>query len=134
MKRLVEAYLLTKLQQAALTPFAQAAHWMVHGGHIFPIDQAATSAGLSARQFERKAHEQLGYSPKFFARLIRFSQAYRRKVNHPAQRWTSIAYACGYYDQMHLIRDFKEFTAATPKQVARAMQQAPLTLQDELRI
>jgi len=134
MKRLVEAYLLRKLSRATSSAFAQAAQWMVGGGSAYPIDQAATLAGLSTRQFERKAHEQLGYSPKFFARLIRFSQAYRLKVNHPQHPWTAIAYQCGYYDQMHLIRDFKEFTASTPKQVALELRHAPLTLQDDLRI
>jgi AraC-like DNA-binding protein len=33
---------------------------------------------------------------------------------HPWQTWTSIAYECGYFDQMHLIKDFKAFTGFTP--------------------
>ncbi|WP_324671531.1 helix-turn-helix domain-containing protein [Hymenobacter sp. GOD-10R] len=134
MKRIVEAYLLRKLTRATSSALAQAARWMVSGGYAHPIDQAAAMACLSPRQFERKAHEQLGYSPKFFARLIRFSQAYRLKVNQPQASWTAISYQCGYYDQMHLIRDFKEFTASTPKQLALELQHAPLTVQDDLRI
>ena len=33
---------------------------------------------------------------------------------HPEKTWTSIAYECGYFDQMHLIKDFKAFTGFTP--------------------
>ncbi|MBA3641917.1 MAG: helix-turn-helix transcriptional regulator [Acidobacteria bacterium] len=29
--------------------------------------------------------------------------------------WTEIAVGCGYYDQSHLIRDFKRFTGHTPE-------------------
>lgn len=132
--RLVEAYLLRKLNGATSSAFAQAARLMVHDSTRMSIDQAAAFACLSTRQFERKAHAELGYSPKFFARIIRFSQAYRLKVNHPRQSWTTIGYQCGYYDQMHLIRDFKEFTATTPTRLAQELRHAPLTLQDDLRI
>jgi len=30
--------------------------------------------------------------------------------------WTAIALDCGYYDQSHLIRDFREFAGMSPEQ------------------
>ncbi|MBO0356855.1 AraC family transcriptional regulator [Hymenobacter sp. BT186] len=134
MKGIVEAYLLRKMKPAASSPFVQAARLMMSGSTLSTIDQAAAFACLSTRQFERKAKEVLGYSPRLFARIIRFSKAYRLKLNQPDTTWTAISYQCGYYDQMHLIRDFKEFTATTPTIVAQEMRHSPLKVQDDLRM
>ena len=46
----------------------------------------------------------------------------------------SIAYKCGYFDQMHLIRDFKDFTGTTPTLMQGDILAAPLRLQACLRI
>ncbi len=129
MKAIVEAYLLRNLTLTPPSPFERAAQRMLDGPGACSVDGAAALSCLSNRQFERKAHELLGYSPKFFARLIRFSRAYRLKVNQPRTTWTTISHQCGYYDQMHLIRDFKEFTATTPMLLARQIQQSPLKIQ-----
>jgi AraC-like DNA-binding protein len=134
MKSVVETYLLRKMKPAASSPFAQAARLMVSGNTLHTIDQAAAFSCLSTRQFERKAKEMLGYSPRLFARIIRFSRAYRLKLNQPTATWTTISHQCGYYDQMHLIRDFKEFTASTPKTLAQEILHSPLKVQDDLRI
>ena len=131
MKDLVEAYLLRNLSLAPASPFEQAAKLMLGDNAAYSVDKVAALACLSNRQLERKANELLGYSPRFFARLIRFSRAYRLKVNQPHATWTTISHQCGYYDQMHLIRDFKEFTATTPRLLAREMQQAPLKIQGD---
>ncbi|MEI9913205.1 MAG: helix-turn-helix domain-containing protein [Bacteroidota bacterium] len=74
-----------------------------------PIEQIASLACLSLRQFERVSKERIGLPPKLFARLARFSKAYRMRENFSEISWTSIAHECGYFDQMHFIRDFKEF-------------------------
>ena len=36
---------------------------------------------------------------------------------NPELKWTDVAHIFDYYDQMHLIRDFKEFAGYTPKEV-----------------
>jgi AraC-like DNA-binding protein len=134
MKDVVEAYLLRRMNLASYNPFERAAKYMLGGNSAYTLDQAAATACLSARQFERKSKELLGYSPRFFARIIRFSKAYRLKLTQPQHTWTSISHACGYYDQMHLIRDFKEFADATPKALALQILDSPLKVQDDLRI
>ncbi|WP_022821776.1 helix-turn-helix domain-containing protein [Hymenobacter norwichensis] len=134
MKTVVEAYLLRRMNLASYNPFERAAQAMLGGNGAYTLDQAAATACLSIRQFERKSKELLGYSPKFFTRIIRFSKAYRLKLTQPQHTWTSISYACGYYDQMHLIRDFKEFADATPKALALQILDSPLKVQDDLRI
>ena len=76
----------------------------------------------------------MGYSPKLFSRLIRFSKAYRLKENQPQLTWTNVAHASGYFDQMHMIKDFKEFAGVLPGTLSRQIDLAPALLQQHLRI
>lgn len=78
------------------------------------IDQLASRACLSARQFERKSFQYVGVSPKFFTRMARFNQSYQMRLKYPHLDWLSIAMACGYYDYQHLVKDYMEFAKASP--------------------
>lgn len=80
----------------------------------FSLDQLASDACLSTRQFERKFLERTGVSPKIYQRVVRFNQALKIKNAQPHRSWVDITYACGYFDQMHLLRDFRQFTGQTP--------------------
>lgn len=68
--------------------------------------------GLSERQFRRRLIEETGLSPKKLCRVLRF----RRACSLGAQGlpWSVIAAEAGYFDQAHLIRDFRDFTGHTP--------------------
>lgn len=132
MKNVVERFLMRKLNHTALLPWEHAMNAQLQGN--LSIENAASLSCLSLRQFERRAKEIMGYSPKVFSRLIRFSKAYRLKESQPQLSWTSIAYTCGYYDQMHLIKDFKEFAGTLPGTLAREINNAPTLLQEHMRI
>lgn len=82
--------------------------------HQFSLDQLASDACLSHRQFERKFGERIGISPKLYQRIVRFNQAMNLKKHNPDQTWLSITHTSGYFDQMHLLRDFREFTGEIP--------------------
>jgi AraC-like DNA-binding protein len=132
MKNIVQQYFMRKIRISALLPWEHAMKAQLNGP--LSIETAASLSCLSLRQFERRSKEVMGYSPKVFSRLIRFSKAYRLKENSPSTNWTAIAHACGYFDQMHLIRDFKEFAGVTPGLITRQLQQAPHRLQGNLKI
>ena len=89
------------------------------------MEWLAGEACLSTRQFYRKSVERLGISPKLFDRIVRFDQAIKLRNAYPGKDWLSIALEANYYDQKHLIRDFREFTALTPTQFAQQESQAP---------
>lgn len=78
------------------------------------LDWLADNACLSTRQFERKFHERIGMSPKYYSRIIRFNRAYQMKLQQPNLDWLDIAFACNYFDFAHLMRDFREFAEVTP--------------------
>ena len=77
-----------------------------HAGTV-SIDALARACGLGPRQLERRFLDEVGVSPKAFARIVRFQQALRalRAGTPPAD----VAAACGYADQPHLAREFRRF-------------------------
>lgn len=133
MKNIVEAFLLRKIAPSPLSSVELVMKKLIDHHGAFSMEAAASFSCLGLRQFERKSKELLGYSPKFFSRLIRFSKAYRMKENRRDLNWTTIANASGYFDQMHLIRDFKEFTGVAPGLIAKEINDAPFRLQEKMK-
>lgn len=87
------------------------------------IEVLAGQSNMSLRGFEQKFAEQVGLSPKLYARIIRFNHALAIKTLMPARNWTSIAHSCGYYDQMHFIKDFKAFAGQSPNSFLKHLPQ-----------
>ncbi len=91
-----------------------AANQTLLGGGNVRIATLANHAGLSIRQFERDFIEQVGIRPKLFARIVRFEAALDSKARSSTKSWTEVAHEWGYYDQMHMVHDFEDFTGETP--------------------
>lgn len=80
------------------------------------IERLASEACLSRKQFERIFGERIGASPKQFLKIVRFQHAIFQKSKSPGASLTDLAYRCGYFDQAHMIADFKSLSGVTPKQ------------------
>ncbi|MDR2040227.1 MAG: helix-turn-helix domain-containing protein [Bacteroidales bacterium] len=78
------------------------------------VTSLADSACLSTKQFKRVFSEYVGANPKEFSRTIRFQRALHILETQPQTSLTSLAYECGYYDQSHLIKEFKALSGYTP--------------------
>jgi AraC-like DNA-binding protein len=78
------------------------------------IKSLANEANMSLKRFEIKFTEQVGIPPKLFARITRFNHALMVKMRNMSKSWTDISNLCGYYDQMHFIKEFKEFAGDSP--------------------
>jgi len=81
---------------------------------LVSIDRLHKSLGTSDRQLERKFKAAVGVSPKFLCRILRFQKVFRAVELYQKLGWSFIAAECGYYDQAHFIRDFKEFSGQNP--------------------
>ena len=92
---------------------------------VLGIGDAAAEAELSVRQFERQFNEQVGVPPKLYARIVRFNAALEAKMSAPRRLWTDIAHDFGYYDQMHMVRDFEDFTGENPTAFIRRLEAMP---------
>ncbi len=84
------------------------------------LRQLADAHALGLRTMERLFREFVGVSPKSFERLHRARQALALHRARPNQNWSTIAAASGYFDQAHLIRDFRSMNGCTPGSFARA--------------
>ena len=78
------------------------------------IDYLAGSVGLSSRQLERNFKQRIGMTPKQLCRNLRFKHVFNHLLNFPIESWAAIALACGYYDQSHMINEFKQYTGSSP--------------------
>jgi len=79
------------------------------------MDDLAGGANLSVRQFRRRFEAVVGLTPKRLARILRFQRLIERLGIGGTADWTGLAFDCGYYDQSHLIADFREFAGVTPR-------------------
>lgn len=133
-KNKVEEFLLNKLRNLKdVLPFDLAMHQLIRRNGNVMISEVASLACLSLRQFERKCYERLGMSPKMYARITRFANAYNIFERSHTIDWASIAYQSGYFDQMHFIRDFKQFSGVTPTLMENEIANAPFRFQAAYR-
>lgn len=74
----------------------------------------ADNANLSERQFNRSFKANVGVSPKEFIKIARFNKVLGALGSDVPANLGAFAQQCGYYDQAHFIKDFREYTGITP--------------------
>ena len=82
------------------------------------VDDVARAVGYSRRRLTQLVSAEVGHGPKTVQRLARFDAA-RRAVGATAgdgTRLAEVAVRSGYYDQSHLVRDFREFAGLPPSE------------------
>ncbi|MFT4071264.1 MAG: helix-turn-helix domain-containing protein [Dysgonamonadaceae bacterium] len=80
------------------------------------VARLADAACLSRKQFNRVFCEYVGSNPKEFSRTIRFQRALHILETRSQISLTALAYECGYFDQSHLIKEFKALSGYTPSE------------------
>lgn len=85
---------------------------VTRSGHL-RLDRLAHELSYSERQLHRRFRAATGYSPKTFARIVRFQRAVKLlgRGARPAQE---IARRCGYADASHLVREVRALGGSTP--------------------
>lgn len=126
MVRSIERFLLQQVPKIPQDSRMQAAFEQLESSKgLARMEALAAAACLSLRQFERRFKEQIGLSPKYYARQLRFAHAWNLHQQKPDLSWTAITYHCGYADQMHLVRDFREFAGMNPTHAASTLKTLP---------
>ena len=68
----------------------------------------------SRLQFSRRFCAAAGLPPKLSARITRFNSLVYALLSTDVSRWASLPAALGYYDQAHMINEFRAFTGTPP--------------------
>ena len=85
-----------------------------------PIEALATEIGWSRRHLARRFAAEIGLSPKLQARILRFRRAadLLRAGHGAATGLADLAVDCGFFDQAHMTREFRDLSGLTPAALA----------------
>jgi AraC-like DNA-binding protein len=84
------------------------------------IGALADRIGRSRKHLLAGFRTHVGLGPKTVARVMRFNRAVSALRRGPPQL-AELAAECGYFDQAHLNREFREFAGTTPVEFARRL-------------
>jgi AraC-like DNA-binding protein len=86
------------------------------------VRDVARDAGMCQRRFSKVFADQVGLTPKVFCRILRFQRVRTLASQSEKPDWARIASTCGYFDQSHLINDFREFSGSSPTEYLRHLR------------
>lgn len=78
------------------------------------VTEVGDSLGIPVSTLHRRIRESVGLAPKAFARVRRLQRVLRGVGGDADVDWAATAAAHGYFDQAHLINDFRALTGITP--------------------
>jgi AraC-like DNA-binding protein len=120
---LVEDFLVRRIDTGPAPPREIEWSWqrLLQSGGRTPIRSLAEELGWSPRSLIARFREQIGLAPKTAARVIRFDRAATALRAGGSVSLAGLAYECGYSDQAHLNRDFRELAGTTPTEFASSL-------------
>ncbi len=106
--------------------------WGAGGGDIGPVvrrllassgagsvDDVLSGAGTGRRQMERLFRRDVGWGPKRLLRVVRFQRVVGELTAGRLVDVAAVAARCGYADQAHLTREFRELAGLPPRAYLR---------------
>jgi AraC-like DNA-binding protein len=103
----------------ALRLLKHAADRLRHDAVNSSVKRLADRMNLSERRLQQVFASQLGLSPRSWRRLQRLHGTLRLLRGCGTPQWAQVAQHAGYYDQSHLINEFRALCGLTPAQFMR---------------
>jgi len=112
---IVEGFLLARLGERAErgAEVAWAMQRIAASGGRAKVEAIAGRLGWSRKHLAQRFADEVGLGPKAVSRIVRLNAA-MAAARTGEDSWADVAAACGYADQAHLARDFRELAGATP--------------------
>ena len=98
---------------------------IVKNAGMVSIAEIAEKAGYSDRYINKAFKEEYGMVPKQFAKIMRFQYLLDHLTLAEGEEvdFAELSVMLGYYDQPHMIKNFKEYTEITPQKYLKLMNQ-----------
>lgn len=93
--------------------------------HIRTVADVSREIGWSRRWLSHAFAEQVGITPKRYCRLVRFQHVVREIASQRSVDWAGVALAGGFYDQAHLVREFRAFSGLSPETFLKSERPFP---------
>jgi AraC-like DNA-binding protein len=121
---LLEGEILGRVRSApGLDPYAKAAaSLMEQSGWKMPMGELSSRMGYTDRQIRRMFDDGVGLSPKEFQRVSRCRALILKVLQSPAEKWAQRVEECGYFDQAHLIHEFKSLVGQAPEKFLESLR------------
>jgi AraC-like DNA-binding protein len=95
------------------------------------VGELARELGCSRKHLGARFRDHVGLPPKLVARILRFRRAADLLLEPEAPGLAQLAADCGYYDQAHLDRDFRDLAGTTPTAFAADPRDKVTFVQDD---
>ena len=117
---LIERYLLSRLSESGIYDFKRVGVSLKHLflDNTISVENMAQLACLSRKQFERVFFNAVGMKPKEYSNVARFQKSLLLMQNGNRD-FANVAYACGYADQSHFIRECRRYSGTTPAELLK---------------
>ncbi len=98
---------------------------IVDSAGMASIADIAEETGYSDRHVIREMKKEYGMTPKQFARIVRYQHLldHLTLTEDEEIEYAELAVQLGYYDQAHMIKNFKEYTGMSPRKYLKLMKQ-----------
>jgi AraC-like DNA-binding protein len=114
--KILEEFLLSLLPEAKtrLSIIDEAVEMIDRNKGSITVETLAGQLKISRRYLEKKFLEKVGVSPKFYARVKRFTSLSKEVAYNEKFDWQDIVFEYGFHDQSHLVKEFMEFNQMNP--------------------
>lgn len=86
-----------------------------HSSGTIKVRDIYHSLNVSKSKLEQHFNREIGLTPKEFCKIEKINYFINSYKQDEDQNLTELTYKCGYYDQSHLIKDFRYFLDVSPK-------------------
>jgi AraC-like DNA-binding protein len=116
---IIENMLLQRLRTTRLRPgMVEAAVCAIEQSRgAIRIESLADRLGVSRQHLASQFRSRVGLTAKLFARVCRFQHANHVIRQGRPHDWAALALEVGYYDQAHMIHEFRELARSTPQSI-----------------
>ena len=95
-------------------PLAEALRLIRQADGRCTVQQISDAVGWSRQHFSRKCLHSIGITPKFLMQVLRLKKTMALHAGEQFCGWSQLSIEGGYFDQSHMIGEFKKMTGLTP--------------------